>query len=147
MPMYIEDFAAGQTMLTAGRTVTESDVVAFAGISGDFNSIHTDAEYAKRTPYGQRIAHGLLVFSMASGLGVRTGVLDGTVIAFLGIEDWKFHRPVFLGDTIRLRWTVTEARASSKRGSGVLRRRMEILNQRDEVVQSGVTVTLVKSRT
>jgi acyl dehydratase len=147
MPMYIEDFAAGQTMLTAGRTVTEADVVAFAGISGDFNSIHTDAEYARRTPYGQRIAHGLLVFSIASGLGVRTGVLDGTVIAFLGIEDWKFHRPVFLGDTIRLRWTVTEARASSKPGSGVLRRRQEILNQRDEVVQSGVTVTLVKSRT
>ncbi len=146
MPMYIEDFAAGQTLLTAGRTVTEADVVAFAGLSGDFNSIHTDAEYAQRTPYGQRIAHGLLVFSMASGLAVRTGVLDGTVMAFLGIEDWKFVKPVLIGDTIRLRWTVTEARAASKPGSGVLRRRLEILNQRDEVVQSGVTVTLVKSR-
>jgi acyl dehydratase len=146
MPMHIEDFEVGQEMQTAARTVTEADVTAFAGLSGDYNSIHTDAEYARGTAFGERIAHGMLVFSIATGLGVRTGVLDGTVIAFLGIEDWKFLRPVFLGDTIRLRWTVTGARPSSKGGSGVLTRRMEIVNQRGEVVQAGTTVTLVKSR-
>lgn len=146
MPMYIEDFVPGQETQSAARTVTEADVVAFAGLSGDYNSIHTDAEYSRGTQFGQRIAHGMLVFSIATGLGVRTGVLDGTVLAFLGIEDWKFHQPVFIGDTIRLRWTVTEARPSSKPGSGVLKRRMEIVNQRGEVVQSGITVTLVKSR-
>lgn len=146
MPMYIEDFKAGQELTTAARTVTEADVVAFAGLSGDYNSLHTDAEYAKGTQFGQRIAHGMLAFSIATGLGVRTGVLDGTVLAFLGIEDWKFLKPVFIGDTIRLRWTVTEARLSSKPGSGVLKRRMEILNQRDEVVQTGTTAALVKSR-
>ena len=146
MPMYIEDFKAGQELTTAARTVTEADVVAFAGLSGDYNSLHTDAEYAKGTQFGQRIAHGMLAFSIATGLGVRTGVLDGTVLAFLGIEDWKFLKPVFIGDTIRLRWTVTEARLSSKPGSGVLKRRMEILNQRNEVVQTGTTAALVKSR-
>ena len=146
MPMYIEDFKAGQELTTAARTVTEADVVAFAGLSGDYNSLHTDAEYAKGTQFGQRIAHGMLAFSIATGLGVRTGVLDGTVLAFLGIEDWKFLKPVFIGDTIRLRWTVTEARLSSKPGSGVLKRRMEILNQRDEVVQTGTTAALVKAR-
>lgn len=146
MPMYIEDFKAGQELTTAARTVTEADVVAFAGLSGDYNSLHTDAEYARGTQFGQRIAHGMLAFSIATGLGVRTGVLDGTVLAFLGIEDWKFLKPVFIGDTIRLRWTVTEARLSSKPGSGVLKRRMEILNQRNEVVQTGTTAALVKSR-
>ena len=146
MPMYIEDFKTGQELTTAARTVTEADVVAFAGLSGDYNSLHTDAEYAKGTQFGQRIAHGMLAFSIATGLGVRTGVLDGTVLAFLGIEDWKFLKPVFIGDTIRLRWTVTEARLSSKPGSGVLKRRMEILNQRNEVVQTGTTAALVKSR-
>ena len=146
MPMYIEDFKTGQELTTAARTVTEADVVAFAGLSGDYNSLHTDAEYAKGTQFGQRIAHGMLAFSIATGLGVRTGVLDGTVLAFLGIEDWKFLKPVFIGDTIRLRWTVTEARLSSKPGSGVLKRRMEILNQRNEVVQTGTTAALVKAR-
>lgn len=146
MPMYIEDFKAGQELTTAARTVTEADVVAFAGLSGDYNSLHTDAEYAKGTQFGQRIAHGMLVFSIATGLGVRTGVLDGTVLAFLAIEDWKFLKPVFIGDTIRLRWTVTEARLSSKPGSGVLKRKSEILNQRGEVVQAGTTVALVKSK-
>jgi len=146
MAMYIEEFEVGQEMTSAARTVTEADVTAFAGLSGDYNSIHTDAEYAKSTQFGQRIAHGMLVYSIATGLGVRTGVLDGTVIAFLGIEDWKFLKPVFIGDTIRLRWTVTEARLSSKPGSGVLKRRMEILNQHGEVVQAGSTAVLVKSK-
>jgi acyl dehydratase len=146
MPKFIEDFEVGETLTTAARTVTEADVVAFAGLSGDYNAIHTDAEYARGTQFGQRIAHGMLVFSIATGLGVRTGVTDGTVIAFLGIEDWKFLKPVFIGDTVRLRWTVTEARLSSRPGSGVLKRRLEILNQRDEVVQAGTTVTMVKSK-
>ena len=146
MAMTIEDFAVGQVMQTAARTVTEADLVAFAGLSGDYNAIHTDAEYAKQTAFGQRIAHGMLVFAIALGLGVRTGVLDGTVLAFLGIEDWKFLRPVLIGDTVHLRWTVLEARLSSKPGAGVLKRRLEIVNQRGEVVQTGVTVTLVKSR-
>ena len=117
MPMHLEDFKAGQETRTPARTVTEADVVAFAGLSGDFNPIHTDAEFAAATPFKQRIAHGALGLSIATGLGARTGMLDGTAIAFLGIEDWKFSKPIFLGDTVQVRMTVTDVRASSKPGS------------------------------
>jgi acyl dehydratase len=146
MPMVLEDFAAGQETRTPARTVTEADVTAFAGLSGDYNPIHTDAEFAAATPFRQRIAHGVLGLAIVTGLGSRTGMLDGTAIAFLGIEDWKFSKPILLGDTVHVRMTVTEVRPSSKPGSGVLKRKMELVNQRGEVVQSGVFVTLVRAR-
>ena len=101
MPMYFEDFEVGQRFVTAGRTVTEADVVNFAGVSGDYNPIHTDAEFAKSTPFGQRIAHGLLVLSMLTGLRQRTGATDGTLIAWLEIRNYKFLKPVLIGDTVR----------------------------------------------
>lgn len=146
MPKYLEDFAVGEEIETPARTVTEADVVAFAGLSGDYNPIHTDAEFAAGTPFGQRIAHGLLGLSIASGLAGRTGMLEGTALAFLAIEDWRFAKPILFGDTVRVRIKVIEARASSKPGAGVLRRRIELVNQRGEVVQSGTFVTLVKAR-
>jgi acyl dehydratase len=144
--MFYEDFSVGQETKTPARTVTEADVVAFAGLSGDFNPIHTDAEFAAATPFKQRIAHGALGLSIVTGLGGRTGMLDGTAIAFLGIEEWRFSKPIFLGDTVHVRMTVTDARPSSKPGSGVLKRKMELVNQRGEVVQSGIFVTLVRAR-
>ena len=146
MPMYLEDFNPGQEFTTPARTVTEADVVAFAGLSGDYNPIHTNAEFAAGTPFKQRIAHGALGLSILTGLGSRTGILDGTVIAFLGIEEWKFSKPIFFGDTVHVRMTVIEVRPSSKPGSGVLKRRMELVNQRGEMVQSGTFVTLVRAR-
>jgi acyl dehydratase len=146
MAMFFEDFAVGQETKTPGRTVTEADVVAFSGLSGDYNPIHTNAEFAAATPFKQRIAHGALGLAIVTGLGGRTGMLDGTAIAFLGIEDWKFAKPIFLGDTVHVRMTVSEARPSSKPGSGVLKRKMELVNQRGEVVQSGTFVTLVRAR-
>ncbi|MDW8469673.1 MAG: MaoC/PaaZ C-terminal domain-containing protein [Burkholderiales bacterium] len=146
MPKYLEDFVAGERIETPARTVTEADVVAFAGLSGDYNPIHTDAEFAAGTPFGQRIAHGLLGLSIASGLAGRTGMLEGTALAFLAIEDWRFAKPILFGDTVRARITVLEARASSKPGAGVLKRRIELVNQRGEVVQGGTFVTLVKAR-
>src|SRR5512134_1781691 len=100
--MYFEEFQVGQVIYSAGRTITESDIVAFAGLSGDFNQMHVDAEYSARTPFGQRVAHGLLVLSIASGLAVQTGVMEGTVIAFREVNDWKFIKPVFIGDTIHV---------------------------------------------
>ena len=146
MPMVLEDFKPGQVMESPARTVTEADVMSFAGLSGDFNPIHTDAEFAAGTPFKQRIAHGLLGLAILSGLGSRGGALDGTALAFLGIEEWKFAKPILFGDTVRVRMTVLEARAASKPGTGVLKRRMELLNQRGEVVQSGVFVTLVRAK-
>jgi acyl dehydratase len=146
MPMYLEDFKAGQVYESPARTITEADVVAFAGLSGDYNPIHTDAEFGAATQFKQRIAHGMLGLSILTGLGSRSGILDGTAIAFLGIEEWKFSKPILFGDTVRVRMTVAEVRPSSKPGSGVLKRRMELLNQRGETVQSGVFVTLVRAK-
>lgn len=136
----------GATWTTAGRTVTEADVVAFAGISGDFNPIHTDHAFAATTDFGGPIAHGLLVLSMVTGLRMQSGLLTGTVIAFLGIDTWRFTAPVRFGDTIRAEIEVIEARASQKPDRGLVRQRIRVLNQRDELVQEGVFVTMMKRR-
>ena len=107
---------------------------------------HTDAEFCAKTPFKQRIAHGMLGMSIMTGLTARTGMLDGSALAFLGIEDWKFQKPVFFGDTIRVRITVAEVRPASKPGTGVLKRKVEILNQRDEIAQAGTLLTLIRAR-
>lgn len=144
--MYFEDFAVGQKIITAGRTVTEADVVAFAGLSGDYNQIHTDAAYAAQTPFGQRIAHGLLGLSIVSGLAVQTGILEGTVIAFREVREWKFVKPVFFGDTIHAELEVVETKALRRLGGGAITIAIQVKNQRDEVVMKGIWVTLVASR-
>ena len=126
---FIEDFAVGEVHVSPGRTVTETDVVAFSWVSGDTNPMHTDAEYSARSPIGQRIAHGALGLSICTGLSARLGYLDGTAIAALGIDEWKFLKPIYLNDTVTLRATVVEARNTSKRDRGVLVRRMDLLNQ------------------
>lgn len=147
MGWFFEDFdPQGEAVLTPEQAIEEADVLAFAALSGDDNPLHTDADYASRTPMGQRVAHGLLVLSVATGLSARAGQMQGTALAFLGMDEWKFLAPVFFGDRIRLRWRVADKRLISSGQSGVVRRRMEILNQRDEVVQSGLFATLVRTR-
>ncbi len=143
---YFEDFQVGQQIVTAGRTVTEADIVAFAGLSGDYNQIHTDAEFAARTPFGQRIAHGLLVMSIASGLAAQTGFTEGTVIAFREIKDWKFAKPVYIGDTIHVEITITETKPLRRLGGGAVTFRLDVKNQRDETVMRGTWVVLMASR-
>jgi acyl dehydratase len=96
-PSIFREFETGQRHEL--RTVTE-DIVSFAGLSGDFNSIHTDDVYSKGSTFGRRVAHGILGLSIASGLAVRTGILEGTVMAFREIRDWKFSLPIYIGDTI-----------------------------------------------
>ena len=145
--LYIEDFTPGMSVTTAETTVTEADVMAFAAVSGDTNPLHTDPEYARRSPMGQPVAHGLLGISKITGLTAgKDSQLEGTALAFLGIEEWKFHSPVFFDDRIRLKWTVTGTRMTSNGKAGVLNRKMEVFNHRDELVQSGTFVTLVRSR-
>ncbi|AEG33032.1 MaoC domain protein dehydratase [Thermus thermophilus SG0.5JP17-16] len=146
MPMYFEDFEVGQRFTTPARTVTEADVVNFAGVSGDYNPIHTDAEFAKSTPFGQRIAHGLLVLSMLTGLRQRTGHFEGTVIAWLEIRNYRFLKPVFIGDTVRGESEILEKRETSKPDRGILVQRVRVYNQRGEVVQEGEFVTMVRRR-
>jgi|TARA_A100001391_G_scaffold152882_1_gene110643 acyl dehydratase len=143
---FIEEFAVGQVDISPGRTVTETEIVTYSWISGDTNPMHTDAEYSRKSPIGQRIAHGTLCLSICTGLSARIGYLDGTAIAALGIDDWKFFKPVFIGDTVTLRSTVVEARKTSKPDRGVLVRRMELLNQHGDVVQSGLMTTMVRAR-
>lgn len=142
----IEEFEVGEVTLSPGRTVTETDVVTYSWVSGDTNPMHTDAVYAAKSSIGQRIAHGTLVMSIATGLSARIGHLDGTAIAALGVDQWKFLKPVFINDTIYLRTTVVEARVTSKPDRGVLVRRMEVINQHGDVVQSGLMSTMVATR-
>lgn len=144
--MYFEEFEAGQTITSVGRTVTEADVVAFAALSGDWNQMHTDAHFSASHPFGQRVAHGLLLMSIASGLVMRLGFLEGTALAFREIGDWKFSLPVFLGDTIRVRATVTETKLMRRLGGGQVTVKVEILNQDDKVVQRGTWGVLVKGQ-
>ncbi len=145
--MYFEEFQLGQKIITAARTVTETDVVNFAGLSGDSNQIHTDAEFSKSTPFGQRVAHGLLCLSIASGLAMRTGVLEGTVLAFREINEWKFIKPIFIGDTIHAELDVTETKTLPRLNAGSVTITIHVKNQRDEVVMRGSWVALVVSKT
>ena len=143
--MYFEEFEVGQKIMTTGRTITESDIVTFAGLSGDYNQIHTDAEFSKNTPFGQRVAHGLLGLSIASGLAMRTGVLEGTVLAFREIKEWKFVEPVFIGDSVFVEMQVKEAKALPRIGAGSVLIGVELKNQQQKVVMKGDWIVLVLS--
>src|SRR5947208_16735256 len=112
--LYFDDFSVGQHWTSPARTITEADLVAFAGFSGDFNPLHTDEEFARGTEFGGRIFHGPGVFSIAVGLESRLGIKDGTAIAFLGM-DWKLKHPVRIGDTIHVEQAVAGVRAPATR--------------------------------
>jgi acyl dehydratase len=142
--LYFDDVAVGQEWESLGRTVTETDIVNFAGLSGDFNPIHLDREFAKTTLFQQRIAHGLLVFSMASGLGVNSPAMR--TLAFLSIRDWQFKAPVFIGDTIRVRTKVLEKQLRPRGKRGVISWLRQVVNQTGKIVEEGMTVTLVECR-
>ncbi len=144
--LYFEEFEVGQSITSQGRTVTEADVVAFAALSGDWNPIHTDAEFASTHPFGQRVAHGLLVLSIASGLAIRLGFMEETVLAFREVGDWKFSLPVFFGDTVRAQATVVETKAMPRLGGGLVTLKVQILNQADKVVQRGTWAVLARGR-
>jgi acyl dehydratase len=135
--LYFEEFEVGQSISSAGRTVTEADVVGFAALTGDWTTIHTDAVYAAQHPLGQRVAHGLLGLSIASALAVRLGFLEETVLAFREIREWKFSQPIYLGDTIHLRATVIETKPLRRLGGGQVTFKVQLLNQNDQVVQRG----------
>lgn len=131
-----EAFAPGRCFVTAARTVTEADVVNFAGLSGDFNPLHTDATCAAATPFGERIAHGMLVAAIATGLANQLGVFEGTTLALLE-QQIQYRGPVRLGDTVRLALTVADQRALSKPDRGLVVLDTAVRNQRGEVVIDG----------
>ncbi|PBC52036.1 dehydratase [Rhodococcus sp. ACS1] len=143
---YFEDFEVGDTFTTPSRTVGLAEVATFAGLSGDYNPIHTDAEFAAKSQFGERIAHGVLGMSVLTGLVTRLGVFEAGTIALLGIEEWRFKGPVFDGDTIHVEVLIEDTKITSDGKRGVLRRRYQLVNQRDEVVQEGVMPLLMKCR-
>lgn len=144
--LYFEDMHVGDTMVTPGRTITETDLVNFCGLSGDFNELHSNEEYSRKDRFGHRIAHGLLGLAVASGLAARLGFMEGTAQAFMGLE-WKFKAPMFIGDTIYL-WAKIAGRRELKRlGGGLVFIQAEVRNQREEVTQEGQWTLLMKSRT
>jgi acyl dehydratase len=144
--LYWEEWEVGAEFESPARTVTEADIVAFAGLSGDYNPLHVNEEYCKTTIFGGRIAHGPLVYAIAAGLLFQLHLYDDTLIAFLGFENLKFTKPVKPGDTIRARIKVLDKRESSNSDRGIMRRQLLVLNQRGEVVQEGVQAFLLKRK-
>lgn len=140
-----EDMNVGDVVISPARTVTEADVTLFAALSGDYNPLHTDAIHAQTTPFGQRIAHGLLGLSIASGLVARTGLTDANVLAFMGLS-WKFRKPVFFGDTIRVRTEVAQTRPMPSAKAGIVTLKVVVLNQNDQVVQDGEWRLMLRAR-
>jgi acyl dehydratase len=144
--LYFEEFEVGYHVTTPARTITESDIVNFAGLSGDYNQIHVDAEFSKKTHFGARVAHGLLVLSIASGLITQIGVLEGTVIAFREINNWKFTKPVFIGDTVHVELETIETKAFPRLGGGSVVIELRVINQSGDSVMKGTWTALIASK-
>ena len=141
---FFEEIEVGEEYESPGRTITEADIVLFAGISGDYNVVHTDAEFMKTSIFGERIAHGLLALSIQSGLLARA-MQPYATMAFTGLR-WKFKGPIKIGDTIRVRGKVTGKKDTSKTDRGLVTLQRTVVNQRDEVVQEGETDLMIERR-
>lgn len=141
---YFEDYEIGFSRVTSGRTITETDFVVHAGHTGDFFPHHMDAEFMKNTPFGQRIAHGTMVFSI--GVGLTASVINPAAFSY-GYDRLRFIRPVFIGDTIRTRATIVSKEDDPKRAdAGRVIERCEVINQRDEVVLAADHIYIVERR-
>ncbi|TCM74931.1 MaoC/PaaZ C-terminal domain-containing protein [Rhizobium sp. BK068] len=143
--MFFDDFEVGQEWTTPRRTITETDIVMFAALTGDHNPVHTDELYARSTPFGARILHGPAVFAIITGLEFRLGIKEGTAIAFLGMT-WDLKAPVKMGDTIHVYQRVEGVRRTSNPARGIVNFWLEVRNQRGEVCQQGVWKVMFHAR-
>ena len=143
--LLFDQFEDGATFISPARTVTEADVVAFAGISGDFNPLHTDAVFAAGTPFGQRVAHGMLIASIATGMANWTGVFEGTTLALME-QVIQYRGPVRFGDTIHLELTVAEKKPTSKPDRGVVVFQTQVKNQEGTSVIDGRWTLMMRRR-
>ncbi|MCK5548514.1 MAG: MaoC family dehydratase N-terminal domain-containing protein [Thermoplasmata archaeon] len=141
--MKFDEFNVGDEFTTASRTITEGDVSTFAGLSGDFNPLHTDEEHAKKTPFGGRVAHGMLSLAVATGLANQLGIFEGTTVALLNMS-FKFTGVVKFGDTIRLKLKVAEKKETSKADKGIVTFDFNVLNQGDESVMDGQWIVMLR---
>lgn len=143
--MYFEDFTVGNNFTTGGRTITESDLILFSGISGVYSPLHLDEEYCKNTIFKKRIAHGPLILSISNGLVGMLNLYEDSVVALMEIE-WKFLKPVFIGDTIRVIESVHSKKHTRNAERGIVVFSRSIQNQKQEEVQKGMIVVLVKRK-
>ena len=142
---YLEDYEIGREYTTPGRTITEADLVNFAGVSGDFNPLHTDEEFGKANQFGKRIAHGALGFIISNGLNNQMGIAEGTTIAFIECTV-KYTAPLLIGDTVHIVVIPTEVIHSSKPGKGILKQLVKLVNQDERVIMESNQTLMVKSR-
>lgn len=143
---YLEDFAAEQRFVSGGRTITEADLTFFSMISGDWNPIHCDAEFARKTRYGERVVHGALGIAISTGMLHELGIFEKSVIAMLGFRNWNFLAPLLVGDTIHLQLTILAVEPGKSGRSGKLGRKFELINQNGVVVQEGESDVLVLTK-
>ena len=143
--MHFEDYVVDAVSISRGRTITEADIVNFAGLSGDFVELHVNEEYAKRGPFGRRIAHGALIFSISTGLMVQMTRDPEAIVAFYGVDKLRFVAPVFIGDTIHVSQRVIEKQPKNAE-RGVIASEITVLNQDDKPVVVYTTRLMVKTR-
>ena len=143
MGLFFEQYSVGHTYRTPGRTITEADIGAYAGLTGDYNPVHTDAVFAAATPFGTRIAHGPFGIGLAFGLASRLDLIDGTVIALLSVQ-WEFRAPVRAGDTLHASIGVMETRPTKQPDRGIVGLSIEMINQDDVVTQAGSCKLLMR---
>ena len=144
--LFFEDFTAGMSFESKGRTVTEADLTMFSMLSGDWHPIHADVAYAATTRYGQRVVHGVLGIAIATGHMHEIGIFNDSIVAMANLSDWRFLKPIFVGDTLRTRLEIVSVEPTKSRGSGKVVRRFVLLNQRVEEVQAGLSDGIVLRR-
>ena len=145
--LYWEDFEIGQTLVTPARTITSTDIVNFACLSGDFNEVHTNWEYCKSTPFGEPIAHGPLIYAVMGGLQYASGIHDGTLLALLQVDQWKMLAPVKHGDTVHMEMTVVDKKPTSKPDRGIIKLKRQFRKQDGSIVQEMETTLMYRRRT
>ncbi|MFF2853538.1 MaoC/PaaZ C-terminal domain-containing protein [Peribacillus sp. NPDC058002] len=140
---YFEEIEIGEITVSEGRTITETDIVSFAGLTGDYNKLHMDKEFMKESAFGQRIAHGLLILSIQQGLGFSLPHPDLAILAFMGMQEWNFKKPVFIGDTVYVEMEIIEKRDTSKADRGIVVRHHKVYNQHGDIVQDGKELLMI----
>lgn len=143
---YFEDFVIDEEYVSPGRTVTETDLVLYAGLSGDYNQVHTDEEYCKQVSiYKKRVMHGLFALTLVEGLKSRVALFEGTSLASLEWR-WRFLKPLFVGDTVKVRWKITQKKETRKPDRGIITEQVQLVNQNEEVIGEGEHLVLMQRR-